>query len=341
MAHRVPLSVLDLAIVGEQQSSGDALRASTALAQLADELGFHRFWVAEHHGMPAVASTSPPVLAAHIAASTERIRVGSGGVMLPNHQPLVVAEQFTLLEALHPGRIDLGIGRAPGTDPRTAAALRRSAEGLGAEEFPRELAELLALLEVRHEQLTATPAATSAPQVVLLGSSDFSAQLAGVLGLPFAFAHHFSGGMTIPAIAAYRRRFQPSETRAVPHVIVTVGVITADTDAEAQRQADPSRLMMLALRSGRLRPLDSPDTAAGHPHLELARSLPSTQIVGAPERVLADLERLARDTGADELMISTVTHGLDARRRSLSLLAEAWGLSAGRGERARIAARSA
>jgi luciferase family oxidoreductase group 1 len=323
----LPLSVLDLAIVGEGQSSGDALRSATALARHAEDLGFSRFWVAEHHGMPAVASTSPPVLAAHVAANTERIRVGSGGVMLPNHPPLVVAEQFALLEALHPGRIDLGIGRAPGTDPRTAAALRRTEQGLGAEDFPRHLAELLALLEDRHEHLSATPAASSAPQVVLLGSSDFSAQLAGVLGLPFAFAHHFSGGMTQPAIAAYRRRFRPSEALAEPHVIVTVGVVAAEDAEEAQRQADPSRLMMLALRSGRLRPLDAPGTAAAHPHLDLARSLPSTQVVGTPEQVTAALERLAEETGADELMLSTVTHGLEARQRSLSLTATAWGLA--------------
>jgi luciferase family oxidoreductase group 1 len=321
----VPLSVLDLALVGEGQSSGDALRAAGDLAVAAEGLGMARFWLAEHHGMPAVASTSPPVLIAHVAARTARIRVGSGGVMLPNHPPLVVAEQFALLEALHPGRIDLGIGRAPGTDQMTAAALRRSAAGLGAEDFPRQLGELLALLDVDHDgRLRATPAPTSSPTVILLGSSDYSAHLAGRLGVPFAFAHHFAGGGTLPAIAAYRREFRPSAALERPHVIVTASVVVGGDEADAQRLAGPSRLMMLALRSGRLRPLHTPEAAAADPQLELARSLPTTQLVGTAEGVAADLAALVEATGADELMLTVPTHGLDDRIRTLERLAAAW-----------------
>ncbi len=195
---RVPLSVLDLATVSEGRTSADALAATTATARLADRLGYARFWVAEHHNMPAVASTSPPVLIAHLAARTDRIRVGSGGVMLPNHTPFVVAEQFALLEALHPGRIDLGIGRAPGTDQATAAAVRGAAPHLAVEAFPEHLSAVLALLGDERLApdgtggLHATPAAVTAPEVWMLGSSTYGAQAAAALGLPFAYAHHFA-----------------------------------------------------------------------------------------------------------------------------------------------------
>ena len=224
----VPLSVLDTAPVSVGQSSGDALAASTALARTAEAAGYLRFWVAEHHSMAAVASTSPGVLLAHLAASTSTIRVGSGGVMLPNHPSLVIAEQFAMLEALHPGRVDLGIGRAPGADPMTAAALRRTVDGLGADDFPAELIDVLVLLGIpvnghagslRASRLSATPAATSAPEVWLLGSSLFSAQLAGQLGLPFSYANHFNTGPHAPG----RRRLPvlvppvAGARRAAPH----------------------------------------------------------------------------------------------------------------------------
>ena len=211
----LPLSVLELATVGSGQSSAEALAATTQVAQAAERLGYSRLWVAEHHNMPAVASTSPPVLIAHLAARTERIRIGSGGVMLPNHAPLVVAEQFAMLEALHPGRIDLGIGRAPGTDQQTALALRRDPAALSAEDFPQHLLDLLGLLGDERvdgglaERFVATPAARSAPEVVLLGSSGFSAQLAGALGLPFNYAHHF-GTHAQAAVELYRDSFRPS-----------------------------------------------------------------------------------------------------------------------------------
>ena len=330
MRARVPLSVLDLAIVGQGQTSGQALADSTRVAVAAEGLGYRRFWVAEHHNMPAVASTSPAVLIAHVAGATERIRVGSGGVMLPNHAPFAVAEQFALLEALHPGRVDLGIGRAPGTDPRTAAALRRTVDGLGAEDFPDELLTLLQALghpaarAAAPTWLQATPAPTSSPEVVLLGSSGYSAELAGLLGLPFAYAHHFSTGLTLPAVELYRSVFRPSAALAEPYVIVTAGVIAAPSQEEADAEAAPSHMLRLSLRTGELRPLMTPEEAAADPRLPAALAIPSTAIVGPPDQAARELDALAAATGAGELMISTVTHGVDARLRSLELLMAAW-----------------
>jgi luciferase family oxidoreductase group 1 len=327
---RVPLSVLDLAVVRDGATTAEALAETTALARRAEALGYTRFWVAEHHNMPNVASTAPPVLIAHLAATTSTIRVGSGGVMLPNHPPLVVAEQFALLEALHPGRIDLGIGRAPGTDPATALALRRSPAALGAEEFPRHLLDLMGLLgdpreaEGMWSRFSATPVPASAPAVLLLGSSDYSARLAGRLGLPFAFAHHFDTGGTLDALALYRASFAPSPALGEPYAIVTASVLAAETDERARWFAGPGQLMVLAIRTGRLTPLLSPEAAAAHPDLELARSLPTNRIVGSTEAVVERLEELVAATGADEIMVSSFTHGLDERARSLELLAGAW-----------------
>jgi luciferase family oxidoreductase group 1 len=327
---RVPLSVLDLAVVAEGATSAEALADTTLLAQRAEALGYTRFWVAEHHNMPTVASTAPAVLIAHLAAVTSTIRVGSGGVMLPNHPPLVVAEQFAMLEALHPGRIDLGIGRAPGTDPATAAALRRAPAGLGAEEFPHHLVDLMGLLGDRRaasgmwNRFAATPLATTAPTIVLLGSSDYSATLAGQLGLPFAFAHHFDTGGTLLALEIYREHFTPSAVLDRPYAIVSASVVTADSDDEAAWFAAPGQLMGFALRTGRRIQLLSPRAAAAHPDLAAARQAPSNRIVGAPGPVVARLEHLARETAADELMIFPFTHGIAERIRSLELLAQAW-----------------
>ncbi|HVJ96393.1 MAG TPA: LLM class flavin-dependent oxidoreductase [Acidimicrobiia bacterium] len=327
---RVPLSVLDLAIVGANRTSADALQETAALARRVEELGYTRFWVAEHHNMPSVASTTPPVLIAHVAAVTERIRVGSGGVMLPNHPPLVVAEQFAMLEALHPGRIDLGIGRAPGTDPRTAAALRRSADALGAEDFPRHLIDLMGLLgDVRAAdglwtRFAATPVATTAPEVVLLGSSGYSAQLAGILGLPFAFAHHFDTGGTLQAVELYRSSFEPSAVLAEPYMIVTANVLAAETEDEAEQLSSSGRLMMLGIRSGRFEPLQPTDAALADPRLPSARAMHSNRIAGDVANVVDRLESLVRETGADELMVSTVTYAVEDRIRSFELLASAW-----------------
>jgi luciferase family oxidoreductase group 1 len=329
----VPLSVLDLALVAEGSTSGEALADTTALARLADDLGFHRFWVAEHHNMPTVASTTPPVLIAHLAASTSRIRVGSGGVMLPNHPPLVVAEQFALLEALHPGRIDLGIGRAPGTDGVTAAALRRSANALGAEDFPRHLVDVMGLLgDVRAEhglweRFVATPAPASTPEILLLGSSDFSAQLAGMLGLPFAFAHHFDMGGTLEAVDVYRHAFEPSPVRAEPYTIVSATVLAATSHDEAEHLAGPSILRRYGMRTGRLLPLLAPDEATAHPEMSRARLMPSSSLYGTAAEVADGLRALQRATAADELMLYPASHGLPERLDTIRLLAGAWPLT--------------
>lgn len=327
---RVPLSVLDLAIVNEGGTSATALAETTALARQAEALGYTRFWVAEHHNMPTVASTNPAVLIAHLAAATTEIKVGSGGVMLPNYPSLVVAEQFAMLEALHPGRIDLGIGRAPGTDPATAAALRRSPTSLSVDEFPRYLLDLMGLLGDRRgneglwTRFSATPVAASTPAIILLGSSGYSAQLAGQLGLPFAFAHHFDTGGTLQALALYHQNFTPSRVLAQPYAIVTANVLTAPTDEEALWLASSGQLMTFAIRSGRFIPLLPPERAAAHPDLPTARQMPTNRIIGTPADVVAELEELVEVTAANELMIFTAAYGLEQRVRSLQLLAEAW-----------------
>ena len=324
-------SVLDLSILNEGQSSSDALATTTALARRADELGYARFWVAEHHNMPTVACTSPTVLIAHLASNTSTIRVGSGGVMLPNHAPLVVAESFAMLEALHPGRIDVGIGRAPGTDHATAAAIRRTTH-LGADDFPRDLLDVMGLLgDPRTEtglwqRFSATPAPTSAPDVYLLGSSDYSARLAAQLGLPFAFAHHFDLGggdlgATIQVAALYRANFRPSPVLAEPHLIVTANVLAADTADEAEWHASSGRLTTLWRRSGHFLPLSPPVEAVAHRDYATARRMPSARIVGDVAMVEAGLVELAGLTTADELMITCVAYELTARLRSLELLA--------------------
>src|SRR5215213_5219108 len=327
---RPPISVLDLAVVNAGGTSAEALAATTTLAQRADELGYHRFWVAEHHNMPLVASTTPPVLMAHLAARTDKIRIGSGGIMLPNHAPLVVAEHVAALEALHPGRIDLGLGRAPGTNQETAMALRRSVHLLGAEDFPRDVLDLMGLLgDVRSggglwEHFSATPAPASSPQILLLGSSGFSAQLAGRLGLPFVFAHHFDQGGTLEALDLYRDGFRPSPVLDAPYTIVTANVLVADTDEDADWHAGPGRVMAYRIRTGRFAPLLSPDVAAGEPDATMARAAPTNRITGSPATALGKLDALVEATGANEIMVTTVAFHLDARLRSLDLLAGAW-----------------
>jgi luciferase family oxidoreductase group 1 len=330
---QVPLSVLDLAGVATGQSSAEALRATTSLARLADRLGYHRFWVAEHHNMPMVASTAPAVLIAHLAACTEQVRLGSGGVMLPNFPPLVVAEQFAMLEALHPGRVDLGIGRAPGTDPATAAALRRSTDALGADDFPQHLLDLLGLLgdervgEGLASRFTATPAATSVPPVWLLGSSGYSAQVAAQLGLPFAFAHHFGSRHTDEAMQLYRSRFTPSPVLDRPYAIVTASVIAADSADEAAWLAGPSRVSAIGLRTNRLAPIVAPEEAArvlAGLDDERLTSLRGTQVTGTGEEAAERLRALVERTCADELMVTATAHDGAVRERSLEMLAKAW-----------------
>ena len=323
----LPLSVLDLSPVAVGTTSGQALRNTTELARRTEELGYRRFWVAEHHNMPAIASSAPAVLIAHLAAATSTIRIGSGGVMLPNHAPLVVAEQFGTLEALHPGRIDLGIGRAPGTDQFTALALRRTMEGLSAEGFPQELADLIGyFLGNPQMRITATPGKDDMPAIWLLGSSGFSAQLAGMLGLPFSFAHHFSAANTVPALELYRKSFEPSRWLERPQAMVAVSAICADTDERAEWLSGPAALSFLRLRTGRPQPLATPEEAAAYQYgpgeREFATDRFASQAVGSPETVRAKLTDLIERTGADELMLTTMVYDIADRIRSFELITE-------------------
>ncbi len=324
----VPLSVLDLSPVAAGTTVGQALRQTTELARRAEELGYRRFWVAEHHNMPAIASSAPAVLLAHLAASTSTIRVGSGGVMLPNHAPLVVAEQFGTLEALHPGRVDLGIGRAPGTDQLTALALRRTREGLSAEQFPQELTDLIAFFTGENERLPilAMPGRGDMPKIWLLGSSGYSAQLAGLLGLPFSFAHHFSAANTVPALQLYRQNFRPSPYLDQPYAMVAVAAICADTDERAQWLSGPASLSFLQLRAGLPQPMVTPEEAAAYPFTSLDREMAqqrfADQAIGSPDTVRRQLTSLLERTGADELMLTAQVYALEDRARSFELIAD-------------------
>ncbi|GAA2799739.1 LLM class flavin-dependent oxidoreductase [Kitasatospora sp. CM 4170] len=333
-----PLSILDLATVGVGYTPAEALAATTRLARSAEEWGYHRFWVAEHHGMQGVASSNPAVLLAHLGAHTTTLRLGSGGVMLPNHAPLTIAEQFGLLEALHPGRIDLGLGRAPGTDPATARALRRGlAEG--ADDFPQQLAELTHFLDGDfpaghpYARLTAVPQGDGRPPIWLLGSSGFSAQLAGRLGLPFAFAHHFSSANTLPALDLYRSSFRPSAVLDEPYALIGVGAVAADDEAAARRLARSVALGMLRVRRGNPTPIPTPEEAESYPYSPVEADFVSewmgNMVIGSPGEVADGLEALRKRTGVDELMVTSHIHGHEARHRSYGLIAEAYGLTTG------------
>ena len=323
---RAPLSVLDLAPIASGSTVGQALQNSIELVRHVERLGYLRHWVAEHHNMPGIASSAPAVLIAHLASVTSTLRVGSGGVMLPNHQPLVIAEQFGMLEALHPGRIDLGIGRAPGTDQITAQALRRSLDPI-ADDLPNQLAELFAFFAGTHPRITAVPGAGQAPAIWLLGSSDFSARLAAELGLPFSFAHHFKPQNTLPALAIYRRHFQPSPTLPEPYAMIGVAVVCAENDEHARWLHGPAKLSFLRLRSGRPSTLPSPEEAAAYDYSAPERSFvedwTASHIVGSPATVRAGLLDLQQRTAADELMLTTNVHRNADRLRSYQLVAEA------------------
>ena len=329
----VPLSVLDLASVARGSSPADALADTTRLARVAEQLGFHRMWVAEHHGMPAVASSAPAVLIGHVADATTTLRVGAGGVMLPNHAPLVIAEQFATLEALHPGRIDLGLGRAPGTDPATARALRRT-QDLGADTFPRDVVELINYLADGDGPPThpaPVPGRGYLPEMWLLGSSTFSARLAGQLGLRFSFAYHFAPDQMDPALEQYRSSFRPSVWLDRPHTMVAVSVLCAADQQEAEWLAGPSALAILQLRTGRLGPIATPEEAVAYRYSPQERALidavTSTHLIGDPELVHQGLVDLQHRTEADEIMLSTRAHSYESRARSLTLVAEQWDVS--------------
>lgn len=341
------LSVLDLVPVRSDQATGDALRATLRLAKVAEEAGYHRYWLAEHHNMPAVAATNPPVLIGMVAGVTTRMRVGSGGVMLPNHPPLVVAEQFALLEAAFPDRIDLGIGRAPGSDPVTSWALR---QGGGAhtgdeavQQFPEYVDQVRTMMAAdgaaiqlprQTYELRATPQARSEAEVWLLGSSDYSARLAAQKGLPYVFAHHFSGQGTAEALALYRNEFRPSETCPEPRTFLTVNAVVAETRAEAEALALPNALQMLALRTGgpmvaqrlveEAEQIDVPPA-----HQGLLDAMLGRWVIGDPASAREQVAAMAEQYGVDEVMVHPVAGahtGTDAdaapaREETLRLLA--------------------
>ena len=328
----VPLSVLDLAPVASGSTSRDALLGSVALARLAERLGYARVWFAEHHGMPNIASSAPEILIAHVATATERIRLGTGGVMLPNHAPLQVAEDFHTLEALHPGRIDLGIGRAPGTDPATSRALRP----FDAEHFPQQLAELVGLsrgeLDEAHpfRAVRVVPGGVALPPIWLLGSSGATARLAGELGMGYAFASHFTPAPAAPVLRAYREAFRPSEQFPRPHAIVAVSAVVADSGDEAERLALSMQLAWVRLHRGEMGPIATPEEAAAFPYTPrdraVAESWRALQLIGTPPAVRERIEALAAEAGADEVMVSTIVHDQAARLRSYELLAGEMGL---------------
>ena len=332
MVSSIPLNVLDLASRPAGGTNADAVAGTIQLAQAAERLGYERFWVAEHHGMPAIASSAPAVLIAGVAAATERIRVGSGGVMLPNHAPLVVAEQFGTLRALYGDRIDLGIGRAPGTDGATAMALRRSPEGLGVEDFPQQLLDLFGFFYGGMSDanplhgITAIPGLGDAPQIWLLGSSGYSAQVAAALGIPFAFAHHFAGENTEAALNLYRSRFEPSDTLSEPHTMIAVNVI-ADEDPQTVRALSlPGQLSFLRMRQGLKPEPVSVEEALAHEFTpleeEFIASRNARQAIGTPDEVKARLEALLASTQVDELMVSSGAATLEGRIRSLEIVRE-------------------
>lgn len=324
----VPLSVLDLAPVPAGVTPAEALGRSVELARHTEALGYHRYWVAEHHNMPGIASSSPPVLIAHLAAHTTTMRIGAGGVMLPNHSSLVVAEQFGMLEALHPGRIDLGLGRAPGTDPVTAAALRRSPTAGGADDFPEQLRDLLAYFDGTHPRITATPGRGYRPALWMLGSSDYSAHVAGVLGVPFSFAHHFASQGTMQALDVYRRAFRPSAVLEQPYAMIGVPVICAADAERAEWLSGPSAFSFVRLRQGRPTQLPTPEDVAAHEfspmERELIRQWHGPLVIGTPEHVRSELVALADRTGVQELMVTTMVHGHADRLESYRLVADAW-----------------
>ncbi len=327
----IPLSILDVSPVPSGSSSSQALRNTVNLAQFADERGFTRYWLAEHHNSGGIASTTPDIMIGQIARETSHIRVGSGGVMLPNHAPLKVAESFRMLEALYPERIDLGIGRAPGTDMMTALALRRSQENLNADNFPEELGELLAFANgtfpANHpfNTVRAYPNDVPLPPIWLLGSSGFSSQLSAELGMGFAFAHHINGSAAIPAMKMYRDHFEPSASFPKPHAILAVSIICADTDEEADDLALSVQYAFLRIQTGRSGPLASPAEVKATSITPVEKmqmnALKERHFVGSPATINERLIPLIERTQADEVMVLTMVHDHAARKHSYDLVA--------------------
>jgi luciferase family oxidoreductase group 1 len=325
-ANGIPISVLDLAPVKEGGTMSDAFRETLDLARHAETWGYRRFWLAEHHNMRGIASAATTVLIGHVAGGTQTIRVGSGGVMLPNHAPLVIAEQFGTLESLHPGRIDLGIGRAPGTDPLTTRALRRTLSNVD-EDFPRDVVELLSYFAPARagQRVRAVPGEGLGVPVWLLGSSLYSAQLAALLGLPFAFASHFAPDYLTEALGIYRREFRPSEALRAPYAMPCVNVFAADTDEEARRLFTSLQQAFINLRRGRPGRLPPPINPGevGWSEVELAGVGHALRYsaVGSSETVRRWLESFVEETSADEMMVTAQIFDPDARLRSFELVA--------------------
>jgi luciferase family oxidoreductase group 1 len=322
------LSVLDLSPVPEGSTAGQSLRNTLDLARHAERLGYNRYWLAEHHNMPGIASAATSVVIGHVAAGTSTIRVGAGGIMLPNHAPLVIAEQFGTLAALHPGRIDLGLGRAPGTDMLTARALRRNLEA-GADSFPQDVIELMNYFQPAEpgQRVRAVPGEGENVEVWVLGSSTYGAQLAAMLGLPYAFASHFAPAEMEHAIDIYRSRFQPSERLAKPKLMLGLNVFAADTDAEARLLFSSLQQAFVNLRTGRPGKLPPPVEGYEATLDPMAKGMLdqalSCAIVGSPATVRGGLEAFVRRTGADELMITAQIFDHKARLKSFDILAEA------------------
>lgn len=325
----IPFSVLDLSPILEGGTVGDALHNSLSLARHAENLGFNRFWLAEHHNMTGIASAATSVVIGYVAGGTTKIRVGAGGIMLPNHAPLVIAEQFGTLESLYPGRINLGLGRAPGSDQLTARALRRTLHASG-DDFPELLAELQFFLRepVANQRVQSVPGGGLNIPIWLLGSSGFSAQLAGELGLPFAFAAHFAPEYLLPALRLYRESFVPSENLAKPHAMVAVNIFAAETDAEAQKLATSqfqSFLKLIRGTPGKLQPpVDDMEKLWSMPEKAAVESKLGGSIIGDAKTVKEKLEKFIDQTNADELMISAMIYDQAARLRSFEIVADVW-----------------
>ncbi|HRX89253.1 MAG TPA: LLM class flavin-dependent oxidoreductase [Steroidobacteraceae bacterium] len=322
----VPLSILDLVPVRVGESPREALPRSLELAQHAERLGYRRFWVAEHHNMPGIASAATSVVMGYLAAGTRAIRIGAGGVMLPNHSPLVIAEQFGTLESLYPGRIDLGLGRAPGTDQITVRALRR--EPRSADQFPQDVQELQALLAPVEpgQPVQAVPGGGTNVPLWILGSSLYGAQLAAALGLPYAFASHFAPDALHEALAIYRDRFQPSAQCERPYAMIGINVVAADTNAAAQRLFTTVQQSFALLRRGQRGlqrpPIDDIEAFWSPAEKQLATQMLAYSVVGSPLEVRTGIEQVLRNTGADELMVVAAIHDTGARLRSYEILAE-------------------